>query len=178
MLQADSTLLVVIDIQDALARAMHDAKQLIAGAVKLARGMKVLDVPAIFTEQNPAGLGPTVPPLAEVLEEQPITKRAFSCCGAPAFVQAVEAAGRKQIVLCGIESHVCVYQTAVDLLARGCEVQVAGDAVSSRTEANKQVGLDKMRAAGAGVTSVETALFELLKVAEGPKFKEILAIVK
>jgi nicotinamidase-related amidase len=132
----------------------------------------------LWVEQNPDGLGPTVPALAGLLTGRPIVKRSFSCCGEPAFVEALAATGRKQVLLAGIEAHVCIWQTVAELRAAAYEVEVAADATASRAPANKEVALGRIRAAGAGVTSVETALFELLGAAEGPKFKEILRIVK
>ena len=178
MLTIEKTLLVIVDIQDKLARVMPERDALVESASRLIRGATVLGVPVLFTEQNPAGLGQTVPELRPLLGGEPIVKRAFSCCGEPAFVNAVRASGRRQVLLAGIETHVCVYQTARDLLADGYEVEIVADAVASRAAANRAIGLEKARAAGAGVTSVETALFELLGVAEGPRFKEILQIVK
>ncbi|MCY2929644.1 MAG: isochorismatase family protein [Planctomycetota bacterium] len=178
MLTTDKTLLVIVDIQDKLARVMPERDALAQSASRLIRGANALGVPILFTEQNPAGLGPTVAELRPLLPGEPIVKRAFSCCGERAFVQALRAAGRRQILLAGIETHVCVYQTARDLRADGYDVEVVVDAVASRTPANRALGLEKIRAAGAAVTSVEAALFELLAVAEGPAFKEILKIVK
>jgi nicotinamidase-related amidase len=178
MLTIEKAVLVIVDIQEKLARVIHGRQALIDNAARLIRGAKVLGVPILFTEQNPGGLGPTLPPLRPLLDGQPIVKRAFSCCGEPAFNAALASAGRKQILLAGMETHVCVYQTARDLLAVGYQVEVVVDAVGSRTAANKALGLEKMRSAGAALTSVETALFELLAVAEGPAFKEILRIVK
>ncbi|MEI7836671.1 MAG: isochorismatase family protein [Planctomycetota bacterium] len=178
MLTLKKTLLVIVDIQDKLARVMPERDALVESVSRLIRGAGVLGVPILFTEQNPAGLGPTVPELRPLLGGVPIVKRAFSCCGEPAFVQALRASGRRQVLLAGMETHVCVYQTARDLRADGYEVEVVVDAVASRTAANRALGLEKIRAAGAGVTSVEAALFELLGVADGPSFKEILQIVK
>ena len=179
MLTADNTVLLVVDIQGKLATLMHEKDRLYAAAAKILRGAKVLDLPIIVTEQNPAGLGSTVAELAEDIEGATvISKFAFSCCGEPAFTNAIAATGRKQVLLCGIETHICVYQTAVGLLDAGYVVHILADAASSRTALNRQVGLDKMIAAGAQITSVETALFEILQVAEGEKFKQILRIVK
>ena len=178
MLEVENTVLVVIDVQGKLAQSMHEKDALFENIAKLIKAAGVLEIPIIQTEQYPKGLGPTVPEIAELLPGEPISKVAFSCCGEKRFVEAMEELGRKQVLLCGIETHVCVYQTAVDLLGSGYEVQVVADAVSSRTPGNKAIGLAKMKDAGAGITSVETALFELLKVAEGEKFKAILRIVK
>jgi len=144
----------------------------------------VLELPVIHTEQNPDGLGPTVGELAGLLHNDAIPKHAFSCWREPAFQKALEGRQRQAVLLAGIESHVCVCQTVADLRAVGFEVHVAADAVSSRTAANRVIGLERCRAAGAAITSVESALFELLEAA-GPacpagaeKFKEILKLVK
>jgi nicotinamidase-related amidase len=102
----------------------------------------------------------------------------FSCCQNDRFASALKALNRKQVLIAGIEAHICVYQTAVDLVGLGYEVQVVADAVSSRQIENKEIGLQKMKAFGISLTSVETALFELLKVAEGEQFKKIIKIVK
>ncbi len=186
VLTCDNAVLVVVDVQGKLARLMHEAEDLFDRVARLVRGAAVLEVPVIATEQNPAGLGPTVDEIRPLLPAEAIPKTAFSCCGEAAFVAALEAAGRRQVLLAescgwllaGIETHVCVYQTARDLLARGYEVHVVADAVSSRSVRNRDIGLTKIQAAGAEGTSVETALFEMLAVAEGPRFKEILKIVK
>jgi len=185
MLNAENAVLVVIDIQGKLATLMHEREALYQNVARIIKGAQVLEIPIILTEQNPDGLGPTVSEIASLVQSQPISKFAFSCCGEEKFMQALRATARKQVLLTGIETHVCVYQTAVDLLAAGYEVHVVADAVSSRTFANKHLGLMKMRdgrpadrsavaSAGAAITSVETALFEMLKVARGEKFKEII----
>ncbi|HUT61259.1 MAG TPA: hydrolase [Phycisphaerae bacterium] len=178
MLEKTNTAFVLVDVQDKLLPVMHQRDALVASLAKLIDGMKALGVPIAWTEQYPQGLGPTVPEIAERLSGEPITKTAFSCWGEPRFAEALSELGRKQIVLAGIEAHVCVHQTAMDLLAAGYEVQVVADAVSSRTEANRLAALGKLAAAGVAVTTVEMVLFELLKVAEGPAFKAILRIVK
>lgn len=179
MLSLKDTVVVIIDVQEKLLHAMHKKEELLENFQKLVKGAQVLGVPMLWTEQYPEGLGPTVPEIAEHLKDiQPITKRSFSCCANHQFVQSVENLRRKQIVIAGIETHVCVYQTTMDLLRLGYEVQVVADAVSSRTIENKQIGLQRMSNAGVILTSTEMILFELLRVAEGPKFKEILKIVK
>jgi len=178
MLTREDAVLLVVDVQGKLARLMHEADALFDQIARLVRGATVLEVPVLATEQNPDGLGPTVEEVRPHLPSAPMPKMAFSCCGEPAVVEGLEATGRRQVLLCGIETHICVYQTARDLLARGWEVHVVADAVSSRAAGNREVGLEKMRAAGAEITSVETALFEMLKAADGPAFREILDIVK
>lgn len=141
--------------------------------------MQIFQIPVLLSEQNPARLGPTIPEITSLLTDAaPVSKMSFSCCGDKIFMQQLEALNRKQIVISGIETHVCVYQTAVHLVEMGYEVQVVTDAVSSRTLENKQIGLQRMKDCGVILTSVETALFELLGVAEGESFKAILQIVK
>ena len=178
MLNASDTTFVLIDLQVKLLRAIHAREALVEQMARLVRGMRALEVPIVWTEQNPDGLGPTTPEVAELLPGAPIAKFSFSCCGEHAFVEALAALAPTQVVLAGIESHVCVWQTAADLLATGHEVHVCADAVSSRTPENRAIGLQRARDAGAQVTSVEMALFELLGEAKGPAFKPILQIVK
>ena len=179
MLTVQDTTLLIVDIQEKLARAMHAREEFIANVQRLVRGARALGLPVVWAEQNPKGLGPTVPEVAELLHGlTPISKFSFSCGASESCMQQLRRIGRTQVLIAGIETHVCVYQTAAELALAGFQVEVVADACSSRTPQNKHVGLDKCRAAGATVTSVETALFELLKVAEGPLFKELLNIVK
>jgi nicotinamidase-related amidase len=178
-LDADSTFVLVVDVQAKLFAAVSDPAGLAVELCRLIRGARVLGLPVVLAEQNPAGLGPTIPEVAGLLPDvTPLAKMSFSCCEDEGIMAALAALGRRQVLICGLEAHVCVYQTAVGLVANGYEVQVVADAVSSRTEANRRIGLGRARDAGAGITSVETCLFELLGVAEGPAFKEILRIVK
>ena len=179
MLKKENTALLIIDIQGKLAQLMHEKDGLFQNAQRLVKGIQTLEIPIILAEQNPRGLGPTIPEIADLLSGiQPVAKTSFSCCGSHEFVSALEKLDRKQILITGIETHICVYQTAADLAGKGYEVQVVVDAVSSRSEENKLIGLQKIKESGAGLTSVETALFELIKVAEGEQFKEILRIIK
>ncbi|MDP6381175.1 MAG: hydrolase, partial [Phycisphaerae bacterium] len=176
MLNVEDAALVVIDVQGKLAQLMHEKEVLFDNVKRIIKGAQVLKVPILLTEQNPAGLGHTLPDIASLLDVEAIAKFHFSCCGEGAFMQALEGLGRRQILLAGIETHVCVYQTAADLVRLGYDVHVLADAVSSRAESNKRMGLEKMKDAGANLTSVETALFELLKVARGEKFKQVIKI--
>jgi len=179
VLTPENTILVMIDVQEKLARAMLDKEVLVQNAVKMVSGAKILGVPIIRTEQNPSGLGRTVPELEELLRDvEPISKLSFSCCGEPRFMNELQGSERRQILVGGIESHVCVYQTVVDLAALNYEIQVLADVVSSRTAENRNIGLDRCREAGASMTSVETVLFEMLRAAEGEKFKQMLRVVK
>ena len=179
MLKKKNALLLIVDVQGKLAHLMHEKERLFDTLQKLIRGIRVLGIPVLWVEQNPAGLGPTIPEVADLLTDStPISKMSFSSCRNDRFLQALKELDRNQVLIAGIESHICVYQTAVDLVDMGLEVQVVTDAVSSRTAENKDIGLQKMRDAGASWTSVETALFELLGVAEGEVFKALLKIVK
>ncbi|MDD5591254.1 MAG: hydrolase [Dehalococcoidales bacterium] len=179
MLDLENTVLVIVDVQDKLASVMSDKDELFLNLDKLIRGAQALGVPIVVTEQYPQGLGRTIPQLARFLSDvRPIAKLSFSCCGEESFLREIKTLNRRQALVAGIESHVCVYQTVADLLGIGYEVQVVGDAVSSRTAGNKEIALDKMRSAGAGITSTEMALFELLRVARGEVFKEIIRIVR
>lgn len=179
MLITEKTALVVIDIQEKLTRVMADRERLVENMQKLIKGAKVLGLPVLLTEQYPRGLGPTIPEVAGLLSEtRPIVKMSFSCCGDTKFQQELKALKRDQILVSGIETHVCVYQTVADLLSMGYEVQVVADCVASRTVENKTIALEKMRDMGAAVTSVEIALFELLKTSESQEFKSISQIIK
>lgn len=179
MLTLENTVLLIIDVQGKLANMMHEKEIFFENIQSLIKGAQILGIPILWTEQNPQGLGPTIPEIAHLLSNaQPIPKISFSCCGNELFMESLKALNRKQVLIAGIEAHVCVYQTAMDLLNLGYEIQVVSDSVSSRIEKNKEIGLEKIKDGGGGLTSTETALFELLKVAEGAKFKEISKIVK
>ena len=179
ILTTDNTVLVLIDFQERLFPVMYDKDKLLRNVLKLIRGAKVLEIPIVLTEQYPKGLGPTLPEIKELLpDNKPVEKVCFNCCDDGAFRKSLEALKRKQVLVAGIEAHICVYQTAMALLRDGYEVQVVGDCVSSRESENRLVSLFKMGAAGVSPTTVEMALFELLKVASGEKFKQISNIVK
>lgn len=178
-LSAENTVLVAIDFQDRLFPVMHEKEQLLDNTLKLIRGMQALDVPVLLTEQYPKGLGPTLPEIKGLLPDaQPIQKTCFSCCDNDEFLRALESLGRRQVLVCGIEAHICVYQTAMALLRDGYDVQVVADCISSRKPDNKLTCLFRMGAVGVSPTTMEMALFELLKVAKGDAFKQISSIVK
>jgi len=180
MLDANKTALVLIDMQKSLWQAMPEKERLLDNARRLLEGCKALGVPVLWTEQIPEKLGPTLVTLGEVLAgyAAPTTKSSFSCCGAEEFMRQLQASGRRQLLLCGVETHVCVHQTALDLLAAGHEVHLAADAVASRNATNHAIALQRMQQAGAQLTSVEMALFEMLRDARHPKFRDILKLVK
>ena len=179
MLTTDNSVLLLVDIQGKLAHSMHAKESLFQNLKKLVKGMRVLKIPILWAEQNPKGLGPTVPEIADLLPDlEPIPKNSFSCHANNEIRQALENLNRRNILVAGIETHVCVYQTVRDLSKAHYDVQLVADAVSSRTIENKQIGLEKCKSTGTEITSVETALFELLQVAGGDRFKAILEIVR
>ena len=173
-LERERAALVVIDVQEAFAKAVDRFDEVAAQTAILVQGARVLGLPVLVTEQYPRGLGETVEPVRDALGDAPrLAKTVFSAARAEGF----DLQGRDQALVCGVETHVCVSQTAHDLLAGGVEVHVAVDAVSSRTTANREVGLRKMTESGAILTSVETALFELLGEAGSDEFKTIQKLV-
>lgn len=179
MMTPEDTALVVVDVQGRLAEAMDGSAALLAALDRLIRGARRLDVPVLVTEQLPHKLGPTRPELAGAIEGlTPMSKTAFSCAGERTFMDALAALRRPRVALCGIEAHVCVYQTARDLLAAGYRVEIVADAVSSRTARNREIALERMRDEGARCTSVEQALMEWLGSAADPRFRDILALIK
>jgi nicotinamidase-related amidase len=179
VITTDNTALALIDVQEKLLRVMHEHADLLENIKKMVKGARILGLPVLWTEQNPAGLGPTVPEITELLpDKKPVSKFSFSCCGNELFMEDLKALNRKNILVAGIEAHVCVYQTVADLINLQFNVEVVADAVASRTPENRLIGLEKSKAAGAGLTSIETALFELLKEAKGDRFKEISKLVK
>ena len=179
MLTPEDTVLVLIDFQEKLFNVMSDKEALKENAVKLVKGALALEVPILCSEQNPDGLGPTIPEIKELIPDvTPVPKLSFSCMGEEKFQEQFEALDGPEVILAGIETHVCVYQTVRDLREEGVEAHVVADAVSSRTPENKAIGLQRMDSFGATITSVEIVLFELMGIAEGDKFMELLKIVK
>jgi nicotinamidase-related amidase len=171
--------LVVVDVQERLLPAMHEKERVLENTVRLSKGAAVLQVPALLTEQYRKGLGATVPEVAAAIANfAPLEKLAFSACGAAGFLPALKQTNASDVLLCGIEAHVCVTQSCLDLLDTGYRVFVVADAVSSRTPENYRYGLGRMRAAGAVMVSTEMVLFELLEQAGTAEFKQILALVK
>jgi nicotinamidase-related amidase len=176
---AGRTVLVIIDIQSKLWNVMHEKSALLENAQKLVKAMRVLSVPIILTEQNPQGLGPTVPELMQCMPEvKAMPKFCFNCCQDSVFEKELGGLNRKQVLICGIETHICVHQTALELLKRGYEVQVVADAVASRVQTNKETALTRIQSEGAKLTVTEMAIFELLGTADSPLFKEILKVIK
>ena len=179
MLKKDRIILIVTDIQGILASRMHERDALYKNIGIIIDGIRILRIPLLWVEQYPKGLGPTVPEVAAHLEGfMPLPKKTFSSLKEPVIRESLASSGRDQVLLVGIETHVCIYQTAMDLLDQGFETHVVEDAVSSRTASNKRIGLTKIERSGGHITSIETALFELLETAEGEAFKKIITLVK
>lgn len=179
MLQTGDTVLVLIDIQGKLAQIVHESEFILNNIEKVTIGARTLDLPVLWLEQYPKGLGPTVEQISQHLTDLlPIEKITFSAYDTPEFVTQLQATGRKKVLLAGIESHICVYQTAADLLENGYEVEVLADCVSSRTKLNSEIGIQKMTQIGAKVTSVEMSLYEMLQIAKGDQFKAISKLIK
>lgn len=187
MLTTNNTVLVLVDVQEKLTAVMHHREELIQNLVSLLQGISHLNIPVIWLEQTPQKIGPTIRELqAELKDNTPIEKTTFSASGSPLFLERLEQCNRRQVLLAGIETHVCIYQTAVDLIRRSYAVEVVADAVSSRHPINHQIGLEKIREAGrhsvgsgqGHITTVETALFELLQSSEHPAFRPMLKVIK
>ena len=180
MLDAKTAALVVVDIQEGFRNAIPDFTVVASRASTVVRGFQLLDVPVIVTEQYPKGLGHTAEEIQLVLPDdfEVFEKTAFSSCGAGPFSAKLDELGAKQVVLCGLETHVCVNQTAHDLLERGFHVHLLTDCVCSRFENDKAAGLAKMQMSGVVPSSIEMALFELMRDAKHGQFKEIQALIK
>jgi nicotinamidase-related amidase len=180
-LNPDQCALIVIDIQGKLLPPIFQKEHLVRNAQLLIRAAGILKIPALVTTQYAKGLGDTVPEVASLLpESQPIDKQLFSCFGSDVFCTLLKRlpGKRNTVLLCGMESHICVAQTALAALREGYVVHVASDAVSSRTEWNWTIGLDRMRAAGAVISSTEMMIYELMRSSGSPAFKELLPYLK
>lgn len=179
LLRKDDTLLVVVDIQTKLLNVMFEKERLLLSCCKLMQSASLLAIPMLMTEQYPEGMGRTDPKIMELIQDvSVIEKMSFSCCGVENFNQRIASYGKKQIVMIGIEAHICVLQTVHDLLHQGYFLYVPYDAVSSRKDGDYGNALDRMRQAGAVIGSVESAIFELMEKAGTPVFKQIFKIIK
>ena len=180
LLDQNNCLLLIIDIQDKLLKAQPKSEKILQKIKNLASAAKILKIPVIATEQYPQGLGETNTSLKETLEEETVyfEKTAFSCYHEEGFKDLLEEYNKQQIIICGVETHVCVHQTVHDLLKAGHSVYVVQDACGSRNNDEHELGLSKMAVNGANLTSVEISLFELLKTSKHPHFKEIQALIK
>lgn len=180
-LEAEQCALIVIDIQEKLLPPIFEKERLVKNSQLLIRLAGILKMPTLMTTQYARGLGDTVPEIASLLPDpHPIDKQMFSCFGSDVFCSLLKRlpGNRTTVLLCGMESHICVTQTALSALREGYLVHVASDAVSSRTEWNWRIGLDRMRAAGAVISSTEMMVYELLRSSGAPEFKELLPYLK
>ena len=176
--RADS-LLLVVDIQQKLAPAIHDSERVVANSVRLLEGARHLDVPAFVSEQYVKGLGPSLEAIrAAAVDARFFEKTHFSCAAELGVIDLLRAAKRPQIILTGTEAHVCVLQTAFGLLAAGFEVYLVADAASSRTPENRSAAIERMRAAGIGIVTTEMVLFEWLHQAGTDDFRQLLPLIK
>ena len=180
VLTADNAIVVVVDLQDGFRAPIFEFDKIVARTSIVVQAAKLLNLPVLVTEQYPQKLGSTVSEIKSVLPDGVaiVDKTAFSCCGASVFSEQLERRRRKQVILCGIETHVCMSQTAHDLLARGYQVHVLEDCASSRTPQNREIGLAKMRRSGALPSSSEMALFELMADSKHEHFRAISKMVK
>uniref|UniRef100_UPI0040276912 isochorismatase family protein n=1 Tax=Candidatus Scatousia sp. TaxID=3085663 RepID=UPI0040276912 len=178
-LSAENSLVMIIDIQERLVSAL-DKDIVVSKAIKIASAAKSLGIPVLVTEQYPKGLGNTVPQLKEVLpaNAEIVEKTSFNALLEDGMAEKIASYGKKQIVLFGIETHICVHQTAAALLEAGYEVYIIKDACASRSKYEFKQGIDIMHQNGAKISCVEIALFEWLKGAKNPKFKEVQALIK
>jgi nicotinamidase-related amidase len=176
----EKILLAVIDVQERMMPVIDQSDLVVTNIRKMVQGCLALGIPMLVTEQYSKGLGSTVAPVAEALGEwyRPIEKSSFSAVTSMRFMQQLETTGAKRVLLCGVETHICVFQTARDLREVGWDVEIVSDAVGSRLDSNHRMALDRMARHGVEMTSVEMALFSIMKTAESPEFKTVSAIVK
>ena len=179
MLDIENSLLLIIDIQERLVN-MLEKDLIVQKSCALANAARILGVETIVTEQYPKGLGGTIEPLKQALSEDVtyFEKTAFSVLKEEGFEQILDKTGKKKVIICGIEAHICVYQTAMDLMQKGYDVYLVADASASRNKYEFKTGVELMRQNGVNITCVEMVLFELLKTSKNPKFKEVQALIK
>ncbi|GAB4567121.1 MAG: hydrolase [Geothermobacteraceae bacterium] len=179
-LDPHQAVLLVVDVQEKLAPTFPetDYRAMVATIDTLVRGAGALKLPVVTTEQYPKGLGHTVPELAAACADGVVEKTSFGCCGEPAFIDRLRQLGRSQVIVTGVEAHVCVYQTVIGLLEAGFHVHLVRDGVCSRIPADKRTALSLARAAGATVTCAETVLFQLLGDAKAEAFRAVSGLVK
>lgn len=179
MLNKQNTGLIVVDIQGKLAHLVDDSSAFIANCEKLIQGFQALGLPIIYLEQNPDKLGSTIDQISLLLNKfEPISKFTFNACNEAKFINAVTAENVNTWLVCGIEAHICVYQTVIGLSDLGYKVQLVNDCVSSRTLANKQLGINRLIKNGIDITGLEMCLYELVKDCRSPEFKQILSLIR
>jgi nicotinamidase-related amidase len=179
LIDRENTGLLVIDVQEKLMEVMGQKQRIIDNIIRLLHLSKIFHLPVMLTEQYPKWLGPTLPEIVENLPSyDPISKMHFNCCDVDAFNDQLESQSYKNIIVTGVESHICVFQTCVSILVQGYNVHVPQDAVDSRTDENWRVGLKLMEQAGAIITSTEAVIYQILKEAGTKEFKRMLKIIR
>ena len=179
MLNKENCIFAIIDVQDKLVKAAKGGESLAENVSKVAKAAQILDIPVIITEQYPKGLGATVAQVKNALSNAKLIENtSFSAMNEPEFENELVNIGKTQILICGIETHICVLQTAADLLSKGYEVYVLKDGVSSRKEFENDTGIELLKQYGAKITCTEIVLFEWLKTSKNPNFKQIQALIK
>lgn len=179
ILDSQQAALLIVDVQESFRKQLKDLDLLTRNITILAEAAKILKIPVLLSEQYPQGLGKTIAEITACLgEHKYFEKTSFSCCQSKGFLEELESFGRKQVIVCGIEAHVCVSQTVHELMANGYTVHIIKDAIASRFERNKDLGWEKMVASGAVPSSVEMALFEMLAESGTEPFKAVQRLVK
>lgn len=179
LLNKEKTGLVIIDVQEKFMPTISQKERILENINKLLQLSRLFDLPIILTEQNPKGIGHTIPEIRQSLPVyDPILKYHFNGCDVDAFNERIDSKDLETIIIVGVETHICIFQTTVSLLDKGYQVQVPQDAVGSRTEEDRHVGLGLMKEAGAVITSTETIIFQVLKRAGTDAFREMLKVVK
>jgi len=176
---SENTVTLIIDFQEKLFPVIHDHDNLLSTVLRLIRGIKILEIPLLVTEQYVKGLGPTLPAVTEeIMDLERIEKQSFSCCDEPEFMLSLAASGKEFVIIAGIESHVCVLQTAIDLKHNGYYPVVVEDCIASRKHNDKQIALERIRHEGIALTTCEAILFELLRYSGSEQFKAISRLIK
>jgi nicotinamidase-related amidase len=179
LLQRENTGILIVDVQEKLMPVMDRQQIMTENINKLLQLCRLFSLPVLLTEQYPRWLGPTVPELKHALSSyEPITKMHFNCCDVAQFNDHLASHSLENIIITGVESHICIFQTCVGLTAKGYQIHVPKDAVSSRTSENRQVGLELMKSAGALITSTEAVIYQILKQADTKEFKKMSKIMK
>ena len=179
LLEKENTGILIIDLQEKLMAVMRQKQSVVDNTIRLLELSKTYELPVLMTEQYPKWLGPTLPEVVETSPSyDPISKMHFNCCDVEAFNESLTPLKCENLIVLGVETHICVFQTCVSLLERGYHVHVPQDAVTSRTDENWQIGLRLMERAGAFITSTETIIYQIMKKAGTPEFKKMLKVIK
>ncbi len=179
ILTRENTVQVIVDVQEKLLPYVTEKERVVENLRMLIKFADIMDIPIVLTEHYPKGLGVTVPEIKEILKiYEPIDKVIFSCFGAPRFRARLRELGAKRLMIAGIESHICIEQTALDALNLGYDVHIIADAISSRTPENLKIGIEKMRQFGAVISSTEMVMYEIMERADTKEFKDVLKLVK